>query len=73
VNSDSHQQRHLDDAAARYAELAPSLRDQAMSVAPSAQAWLRASRPGPFGDNRTILVAGPGLGAASAEVRTLAQ
>jgi tetratricopeptide (TPR) repeat protein len=53
--------------------LLPSLRDRAVSVAPSARAWLRASQPGPFGDDRTVLVAGPGLGAARAEVRTLAR
>jgi len=53
--------------------LLPSLRDRAVSVAPSARAWLRASQSGPFGDGRTVLVAGPGLGAASAEVRTLAR
>jgi CHAT domain-containing protein len=53
--------------------LLPSLRDRAVSVAPSARAWLRASQSGPFGDDRTVLVAGPGLGAAGAEVRTLAR
>ena len=53
--------------------LLPSLRDRAVSVAPSARAWLRASQSGPFGEDRTVLVAGPGLGAASAEVRTLAR
>jgi tetratricopeptide (TPR) repeat protein len=51
----------------------PSLRDRVVSVAPSARAWLRASSSGPFGQNKTVLVAGPGLGAASAEVRTLAR
>jgi tetratricopeptide (TPR) repeat protein len=52
--------------------LLPSLTDRAVSVAPSAQAWLRASQAGSFGLDRTVLVSGPGLGAASAEVRTLA-
>jgi tetratricopeptide (TPR) repeat protein len=52
--------------------LLPSLTDRAVSVAPSAQAWLRASQACSFGPDRTVLVSGPGLGAASAEVRTLA-
>jgi CHAT domain-containing protein len=43
-----------------------------VSVAPSARAWCRASTAGPFGLDKTVLVSGPGLGAASAEVRTLA-
>jgi len=50
----------------------PSLAGRAVSVAPSAHAWCRASTAGPFGLDKTVLVSGPGLGAASAEVRTLA-
>jgi len=52
--------------------LLPSLAGRAVSVAPSARAWCRASTAGPFGLDKTVLVSGPGLGAASAEVRTLA-
>jgi len=52
--------------------LLPSLTDRAVSVAPSARTWLRASTAGSFGKNKTVLVSGPGLGAASTEVRTLA-
>jgi CHAT domain-containing protein len=44
-----------------------------VSVAPSARAWCRAGTARPFGLDKTVLVAGPGLGAASAEVRTLAE
>jgi hypothetical protein len=53
--------------------LLPSLAGRAVSVAPSARAWCRARAAGPFGLDKTVLVAGPGLGAASAEVRTLAE
>jgi CHAT domain-containing protein len=52
--------------------LLPSLAGRAVSVAPSARTWLRASSTRPFGTNKTVLVSGPGLGAAGAEVRTLA-
>jgi hypothetical protein len=52
--------------------LLPSLAGRAVSVAPSARAWCRARTAGPFGLDKTVLVAGPGLGAASTEVRTLA-
>ncbi|HMI25305.1 MAG TPA: hypothetical protein VK594_12530, partial [Streptosporangiaceae bacterium] len=52
--------------------LLPSLAGRAVSVAPSARAWCRARIAGPFGLDKTVLVAGAGLGAASAEVRTLA-
>src|SRR4029079_2099839 len=52
--------------------LLPSLAGRAVSVAPSARAWFWARTAGPFGLDKTVLVAGPGLGAASAEVRTLA-
>jgi tetratricopeptide (TPR) repeat protein len=53
--------------------LLPSLAGRAVSVAPSARAWCRARAAGPFGLDKTVLVARPGLGAASAEVRTLAE
>lgn len=52
--------------------LLPSLAGRAVSVAPSAHAWCRARTARPFGLEKTVLVAGRGLGAASAEVRTLA-
>ena len=52
--------------------LLPSLAGRAVSVVPSARAWCRARTAGPFGLDKTVLVAGPGLDAASAEVRTLA-
>jgi tetratricopeptide (TPR) repeat protein len=52
--------------------LLPSLAGRPVSVAPSARAWCRASTTGPFGLDKTVLVSGPGLGAASTEVRTLA-
>ena len=52
--------------------LLPSLAGRAVSVVPSARAWCRAQTAGPFGLDKTVLVAGPGLDAASAEVRTLA-
>jgi hypothetical protein len=52
--------------------LLPALRDREVSVAPSARAWLaaRAAPVPPPGD--PVLVLGPGLGAAGAEVATLA-
>jgi len=53
--------------------LLPSLSGRAVSVAPSARTWCRASTTRPFGLDKTVLVSGPGLGAASAEVRTLAE
>ena len=43
------------------------------SIAHQAATWLRASNTRPFGIQKTVLVSGPGLGAASAEVRTLAE
>src|SRR6266699_2490163 len=52
--------------------LLPSLAGRAVTVAPSGRAWCRARSTGPFGLDKTVLVAGPGLGAASTEVRTLA-
>jgi hypothetical protein len=48
--------------------LLPSLADRVVSVAPSARTWLRAGNTRPFGTNKTVLVSGPGLGTASAEV-----
>ena len=53
--------------------LLPALRDRAVSVAPSARTWLRASQAPSFGKNRTVLVSGPGLAAARAEVASLAR
>ena len=47
--------------------LLPSLTGPAVSVAPSARTWLRASTTRSFGTNKTVLVSGPGLGAAGAE------
>ena len=41
-------------------------------MAPSARAWCRGEYRRPFGLDKTVLVSGPGLGAASTEVRTLA-
>jgi tetratricopeptide (TPR) repeat protein len=52
--------------------LLPSLAGRAVTVAPSARTWCRTRNTRPFGLDKTVLVAGPGLGAASAEVRTLA-
>src|SRR6266568_911431 len=52
--------------------LLPSLRERAVTVAPSARTWIRAATADPFGPHKTVLVSGPGLGAARAEVRTLA-
>ena len=52
--------------------LLPSLSGREVSVAPSARAWLRASHADPFGLKKIVLVSGPGLDAARAEVGTLA-
>jgi len=52
--------------------LLPSLAGRSVTVAASARAWCRASTARPFGLDKTVLVSGPGLGAASTEVRTLA-
>ncbi len=51
--------------------LLPSLAGRAITVAPSARAWLRARAARPFG-SRVVLVSGPGLGAARTEVEALA-
>ncbi len=39
----------------------PSLAERAVTVAPSARAWLRAGTLRPFGAHKTLLVSGPGL------------
>ncbi len=52
--------------------LLPSLSGRAVSVAPSARSWLRARQATPFGPEKVVLVCGPGLDAARAEVGTLA-
>lgn len=53
--------------------LLPCLAGRPVRVAPSAAAWLRAVRsPPPMPDGRVVLVAGPRLPAADAEVTTLA-
>jgi hypothetical protein len=51
--------------------LLPSLAGRAITVAPSARAWLRARAARPFG-SRVVLVSGPGLKAARTEVEALA-
>jgi tetratricopeptide (TPR) repeat protein len=51
--------------------LMPSLRDRAVTVAPSAATWLRARRMTPPSPRRTALVAGPGLATQGAEVELL--
>ena len=51
--------------------LMPSLRDRAVTVAPSAATWLRARRMTPPSHRRTALVAGPGLATQGAEVEAL--
>jgi tetratricopeptide (TPR) repeat protein len=52
--------------------LLPSLAGREVSVAPSARSWLRARNTHPFGREKVVLVSGPGLDAARAEVGTLA-
>jgi hypothetical protein len=52
--------------------LLPSLAGREVSVAPSARSWLRARNTRPFGREKVVLVSGPGLDAARAEVGTLA-
>jgi tetratricopeptide (TPR) repeat protein len=52
--------------------LMPSLRERATAVAPSASAWLRARRTMPPAERRVVLVGGPRLATADAEVRSLA-
>lgn len=51
----------------------PSLRDRAVTVAPSATAWLRARRATPPRGRETVLVAGTKLSSAGAEVPILAE
>ena len=51
--------------------LMPSLRDRAVTVAPSASAWLRARRMRPPSRRRVALVAGPGLATKGAEIEPL--
>ncbi|HZB48130.1 MAG TPA: CHAT domain-containing protein, partial [Mycobacteriales bacterium] len=56
--------------------LLPSCRGRAVTVAPSAAVWLRATErdraaPGPV-DGRVLLVSGPGLDGAAAEIEQLA-
>jgi tetratricopeptide (TPR) repeat protein len=51
--------------------LMPSLRDRAVTVAPSAATWLRARRMTPPSPQRTALVTGPGLATQGAEVEPL--
>ncbi|HEY2265402.1 MAG TPA: CHAT domain-containing protein [Streptosporangiaceae bacterium] len=52
--------------------LLPSLAGREVSVAPSARSWLRARQATSFGREKVVLVSGPGLDAARAEVGTLA-
>ena len=49
----------------------PSLRDRAVTVAPSASAWLRGRRTRPPAHRRVALVAGPRLATGGAEVEQL--
>jgi hypothetical protein len=51
--------------------LLPCLRERAFTVAPSARAWLRAHRAEPPAGRAVVLVRGPGLAGAGAEVDTL--
>lgn len=51
--------------------LLPSLRDRAVSVAPSAGTWLRARRAGPPTGGEVVLVRGPGLRSEGAEIRDI--
>jgi CHAT domain-containing protein len=52
--------------------LLPALRDRVFSVSPSARAWLAASGQ-PSSGEKEVLVSGPELGSARAEVATLAR
>jgi len=52
--------------------LLPSLRDRVLSVAPSANVWVRARRAVPPARRDVVLVAGPDLATAGAEVSALA-
>jgi CHAT domain-containing protein len=51
--------------------LMPSLRDRAVTVAPSASAWLRARRMRPPSRRRVALITGPGLATKGAEIEPL--
>jgi len=51
--------------------LMPSLRDRAVTVAPSASTWLRARQMRPPAPRRVALVVGPGLATMGAEVAPL--
>jgi tetratricopeptide (TPR) repeat protein len=51
--------------------LLPSLRDRAVSVVPSARAWLQARATIPPDHGATVLIRGPGLGAGGGELRAL--
>jgi len=51
--------------------LMPSLHDRAVTVAPSASAWLRARRMRPPSRRRVALVTGPGLATKGAEIEPL--
>jgi hypothetical protein len=51
--------------------LLPSLRDRAVSVAPSARAWLQASAAAPPERTDPVLIRGPGLGVGGGELRAL--
>jgi tetratricopeptide (TPR) repeat protein len=53
--------------------LLPSLRDRALSVAPSASVWMRAQRAAPPDRRNVVLVCGPNLGSGGAEVPALAE
>jgi hypothetical protein len=53
--------------------LIPALRDRAVSVAPSARAWLQARRTLPPTHRRVVLARGPGLVSDGEEVTTLAR
>ena len=53
--------------------LIPALRDRAVSVAPSARAWLQARRTRPPAHRRVVLARGPGLVSDGAEVTALAR
>ena len=53
--------------------LIPALRDRAVSVAPSARAWLPARRTLPPTHRRVVLARGPGLVSDGEEVTTLAR
>jgi tetratricopeptide (TPR) repeat protein len=51
----------------------PSLRDRAVTVAPSAAAWMHGRRADPPESGRTALVAGSGLASGGAEVQALVE